>query len=83
MGRRTVQMALMRMGVPSSATSKVGTVFISYTAGSPCSGVSGCILAWLVGCGLGFDACDVVYWFLLSLALGLKCCQKGTGLALW
>lgn len=48
-------------------------------AGSPCARASGC---FLLGqgpgkvCVLGSDACNVTYWSLLNLALGLKCCWK-------
>ena len=78
MGRRTVQMALMRMGVPSSATPQVGAVLQSpVQLGLPVSGLLAVSWwSWWDGalgrseCVLGSDACDVACWFLLSLALG-------------
>lgn len=89
MGRRTVQMALMRTGVPSSVTPQVGAVLQSpVQLGCP---VPGLLAASWWGwwgealgrseCVLGSGACDVAYWFLLSLVLGWRCCQKGIGLA--
>lgn len=88
MGRRTVQMALMRTGVPSSVTPQVGAVLQSPAQlGRPAPGLlTASWWGWWDGvlgrseCVLGSDACDAAYWFLLSLALGWRCCQKGTGL---
>lgn len=84
MGRRTVQMALMRMGVPSSVTPQVGAVLQSPVQGFLLlpGGVGGVGTLGRSECVLGSDACDVAYWFLLSLVLGWRCCQKGIGLAL-
>lgn len=85
MERRTVQMALMRMGVPSSVTPQVGPFF------SPLhSWVILCQGLWLLPDGIGglrpwkglsaSWALMLVMWFLLSLALSWRCCQKGAKL---
>lgn len=56
MGRRTVQMALMRMGAPSSATRQVGAILLSPVqkgSGSPCARPSGYFLVGFLGQGPG------------------------------
>lgn len=78
MGRRTVRMALMRMGVPSSVTPQVGAVLQSpVQLDLPVPRLLAVSWwGWWDGalgrpeCVLGSDACDMACWFLLSSALG-------------
>lgn len=63
MGRRTVRMALMRMGVPSSATPRVGVVLqLPAQLGLPVPALlAACWWDGALGrseCVLGSDACD-------------------------